>query len=135
MLNRSTVEVSWPAGTGRRMLLLKGRKSTASHCAGGLGAGHPAGGPRPTAGGAGACQRRGGAAVHSSKRTTCAFWGRWLLAACAWWQLPTCLVCCHPPTPSAAPQPMPVAELLVKRRQLIKRMQELEQVGRQQGGG
>ena len=30
---------------------------------------------------------------------------------------------------------MPVAELLVKRRQLIKRMQELEQVGRQQGGG
>lgn len=35
------------------------------------------------------------------------------------------------PSPSAACllQPMPVAELLVKRRQLIKRMQELEQVG------
>ncbi|PRW56298.1 Hemerythrin HHE cation binding domain [Chlorella sorokiniana] len=32
-----------------------------------------------------------------------------------------------------AGQPMPVAELLVKRRQLIKRMQELEQVSRQQG--
>lgn len=35
------------------------------------------------------------------------------------------------PPPAAAPQPMPVAELLVKRRQLIKRMQELEQVGQE----